>query len=303
MSKMLRRGFTLIELLVVIAIIAVLIGLLLPAVQQAREAARRTQCRNALKQWGIAFHNYHDTYTSFPAGALTSLRHTFVPAIWPYIGQAPLALVYTYDVPYFLPPNTNANNFTGPTGNRFPIYSCASDPGSNTWTGDQYYRTLGNYVVCFGNGNATTSWTTTNAPFGFTGGNGATPVWSNFAMMTDGISNTLLMAEVLRSAVNNENRGDIFNDDQNFAGSFFMTTNPPQSAIPDILGTCVPTANPKHAPCTVGTPGVIAARSYHHGAVNACLGDGSVRSFSSSISLTIWQALGTVGGQESVSGF
>src|SRR5210317_160833 len=63
-----RKGFTLIELLVVIAIIAILIALLLPAVQSAREAARRAQCRNNLKQLGLAFHNYHDTYRSFPPG-------------------------------------------------------------------------------------------------------------------------------------------------------------------------------------------------------------------------------------------
>jgi len=104
-----KRGFTLIELLVVIAIIAVLIALLLPAVQQAREAARRSQCKNNMKQLGLGLHNYHDTHGVFPAAKLSSgaysnanyplvLNTTGWIMLLPYIDQAPLYNMYNFNV-------------------------------------------------------------------------------------------------------------------------------------------------------------------------------------------------------------
>ena len=100
-NRKLRRAFTLIELLVVIAIIAILIALLLPAVQQAREAARRTQCRNNLKQIGIGMHNYHETHGEFPNNYdssrdfRASIQHegsgvSWITMMLPFIDQAPM---------------------------------------------------------------------------------------------------------------------------------------------------------------------------------------------------------------------
>jgi len=133
-----RRAFTLIELLVVIAIIAVLIALLLPAVQQAREAARRSQCKNNLKQLGLALHNYHDVHLTFPLGGHT---HYFWPgwrvAILPYIDQAPLFNQLTLSQPTtnagFASKRNDTNSLGGYGGNfavlaglALPIYKCPS---------------------------------------------------------------------------------------------------------------------------------------------------------------------------------
>jgi prepilin-type N-terminal cleavage/methylation domain-containing protein len=133
-----RRGFTLIELLVVIAIIAILIALLLPAVQQAREAARRTQCKNNLKQMGLALHNYHDAMLTFPIGYLDvvggnaerdSTGWAFTAYILPYIDQAPLYNQFNFlTTPYALTtPGGAAVQNQQLVKTKVPSYLCPSD--------------------------------------------------------------------------------------------------------------------------------------------------------------------------------
>ncbi len=130
-----RRGFTLIELLVVIAIIAILIALLLPAVQQAREAARRTQCRNNLKQLGLAFHNYHDTANTFPIGNQwqNGFGPSFYAGLLPMIDQAPLFNRLTFNggsTGWTGAGVGSAGNLNGQVinGSAIPAFVCPSTP-------------------------------------------------------------------------------------------------------------------------------------------------------------------------------
>lgn len=159
-----RRGFTLIELLVVIAIIAILIALLLPAVQQAREAARRTQCRNNLKQIGLALHNYHDVFGVFPYGSndnwgwdpstvSSRCAWNWRVFILPYIDQAPL---YNQISPYFICvsdsdwndttagfKNTPVFGLTTIQKTVIPAYLCPTDSAPSVVTGRASYYTNG----------------------------------------------------------------------------------------------------------------------------------------------------------------
>jgi len=332
------RAFTLVELLVVIAIIGILIALLLPAVQAAREAARRMQCTNNLKQWMLAMHTYADANrSSFPIGCggwgehyggvptineflnvvprslnadgFTHLfRHGYVPRVWPYMEQSALASEYVYLQNHFFDaPNANAISAT------VSAYYCPSDrPGSKWLQNGSETRALGNYMLSFGDDYF---WTPKRADGSYNVRPWKKPDWKGSAFgyyiatklsdAVDGLSNTLYMSEVrigLQTGDVNQTydlRGDIFNDDD--PGPAFYTITSPNSSTPDRVW-CFETTT---APCTLGTdPGdqvFQAARSRHTGGVNLALGDGSIQFVSDTIALNVWQAAGTLRGGESLS--
>jgi prepilin-type N-terminal cleavage/methylation domain-containing protein/prepilin-type processing-associated H-X9-DG protein len=137
-----RTGFTLVELLVVIAIIGVLVALLLPAVQAARESARRMQCTNQLKQFGLALHNFHDTNKIFPpaldelttspsTGSSSVWQASWVPFILPFVEQQPLFQLYRFDRDW-ADGTTNDNATNGPAKKNIKGFLCPSAPASNT---------------------------------------------------------------------------------------------------------------------------------------------------------------------------
>jgi prepilin-type N-terminal cleavage/methylation domain-containing protein len=317
-----RSGFTLIELLVVIAIIAILIGLLLPAVQKVREAAARMSCSNNLKQIGLGVMNYESTYGYFvPGDSRLGAYGTWQVAILPFVEQDNLFKLYSN---YNDSLNTGVNNYGSPANlpvvqQNLKMFTCPSDAtagqnpfGSNKITKHNYLVNFGNTVRrqfnssypvnCVGpdpTGGTTGCVKFAGAPFKLNAPNGTTNTqqFARITEITDGTSNTLMASEGLQGG-NGDTRGMTWWG----PGAAFHTYNTPNSPSADRIqtgGGCInePTMN---KPCVTDTAGdnQLAARSGHSGGVNAANCDGSVRFYTNSISLQSWRSLGTTNGGE-----
>ncbi|WP_165247194.1 DUF1559 domain-containing protein [Paludisphaera soli] len=312
-----ERGFTLIELLVVIAIIAVLIALLLPAVQSAREAARRIQCTNNLKQIGLAVHNYGDVVGALPPGASGCCNGTWQAFILPYMEQGALSNSYNFSNPRYV----NLANTTV-TSSFISAFLCPSNglqhkPVSTALGADATGKiSAHNYVANFGatdlnQQDVALDSRFAGAPFTFIAPytNADHPASSNkgktvtIATITDGTTNTMLASEVLIIPQSQELRGMTWWAD----ATSYTALLAPNSPLPDMMyggGACTPTIA-KPTPCahSTGTPRLnyLAARSRHSGGVNAAMCDGSVRFVKDSISLPVYRALSTTQGGEIIS--
>lgn len=308
-----RRGFTLIELLVVIAIIGVLIALLLPAVQAAREAARRAQCTNNLKQIALALHNYLDARGALPGSYLVypTTEFSALSMVLPQLEQSNLFNALNFSLPYADPTNTTVMN-TSVNG-----FICPSDyPNPMPARGAQtnYMADMGSWIV----------WQMASGPnTGLANPNGV--FWGNsstrIAEITDGMSNTAFFSERVLADGSNAIVSPI-------ADVFFSPGAP--TTIDDAMAQCqavditnlsnqfplfmgAPWVNGQHIFLHVSGPNtrscgffislraIMPASSRHPGGINVAFGDGRVQFIKDSINVITWRALGTRAGGEVVS--
>jgi prepilin-type N-terminal cleavage/methylation domain-containing protein len=325
-----RRGpaFTLIELLVVIAIIAILIGLLLPAVQKVREAAARSKCTNNLKQLGLGLHGFHDTYGKLPPARKFDTYNAFTWSLYilPHIEQT---------AKYNGFPGIGENNpGTGNQTQAPTATQAAMEAVVNTWmcpsdsyipvgeSGGGWARARGNYAACLGAGSMYGAQLNGALPFGpgiFTVSVGQTTTNARrlaLTDITDGTSNTVMLGERLSTTIAGwgGNPGDITLG--NMGAGLFCTLNPPNTTVADVLrGNADGDTNV--CPQVRGDTGYkppcdgsgnqanafASAFSKHTGGVNVGLGDGTVRFVRSTIDATTWRGLGTAAGGEPVANY
>jgi prepilin-type N-terminal cleavage/methylation domain-containing protein len=324
-GRLRSRGFTLIELLVVIAIIAILIALLLPAVQQAREAARRTQCRNNLKQLGLAIHNYHDVHLMFPY-AWGSVQETWSALILPNIDQAPLYNTLVWD-------RTPANDWaaitsTSPTwpnkvacGVAVPVLRCpsAAMPDALDNSGIPNRRPA-SYRAVTGSLIASDDNSTRPAPFNVApytslefspardpGVNGMMVGAGSTRMrdVTDGTSNTVMVGESYTDPnyVKDGQGMDYWNFFipqiwDNGTNRCWSAGNGSGTEHTEAAGSTLVKPNSRLNPAIHGVLMEVSFGSYHTGGAFFAMGDGSVRFINENIDAILYQGLGSRNGGE-----
>ena len=328
-----RHAFTLIELLVVIAIIAILIGLLLPAVQKVREAVARMKCQNNLKQFALATHNYHDTVQSLPPPTGPKpFSASLQVLLLEYIEQKTLFDTFNQSASA----ETHSSNYRARIA-QVPIYICPSDPsnGAHTDSGpavpsgitpvpvgrNNYYGNAGAHGWWFESRNGASRPANLTGLFGVAEGKIGTVTLTS---ITDGTSNTAMFAEIRRGAKPGNDRFDVTVVSPPTAwGLGSAATNPNNVTRPAACNGTSSTRNetglqyyrgfptavlythtvPPNFPdrdCIdqLGTQFHLAARSAHSGGVNVALADGSVRFVRDTIPMDNWKALGTRAGGE-----
>lgn len=286
-----RRGFTLVELLVVIAIIGILIGLLLPAVQMAREAGRRTTCRNNLRQVGLALHAYHDVRGTLPAGYTyradptgNTLGFGWATLSLPHIEQQSLYGEFDFRVGLRMAANET------PRMRHLACYLCPSDPDSATGfveMGDEQYA-MGSYVANFGPGDMDENQEDRRGVFSR---NSAT----RLTEIVDGLSNTFFTGERINGPFRGGSHGVHVFYETTWAGAVREITEPTDDHGHMVL------FQSSHAPNALDSDDRDVSAPHPQGA-HFLLGDGSVHMISELIDLKVYRALSTRDGGEPTAG-